>query len=78
MEKRKYMYLHADNRRLGIYVLYPNMHKFLYMHMYQSHLISFSDHAFVFTCIIKTSELVEKWLHLKFTKKYTLQIPLPT
>lgn len=61
------MYLHADNRRLGIYVLYPNMHKFLYMHMYQSYLISFF--AFVLTCIlIRTSELVEKWLHLKFTK----------
>lgn len=66
VEKRKYMYLHADNRRLGIYVLYPNMHKFFYMHMYQSHLISFF--AFVFNCIIRTSELVEKWLHLKFTK----------
>lgn len=33
VEKRKYMY--------------PNMHKFLYMHMYQSHLISFFAHAFV-------------------------------
>ena len=68
VEKRKYMYLHEDNRRLGIYVLYPNMHKFSYMHMHQSHLISFFCSCVCITCIIRTSELVGKWLHLRFTK----------